>query len=758
VLAAVARAGKTGIPITIATPAGRSRLPLLAAVHAAALRLPGFPSPFSCQDPGPVALVTTQVVRRAELADLDAAGVPVSPALHPARLRADQLIAPLPRGKPTEQAPKQLLLFVGTSSKLAMPKLPPSVAVIDAVGELWTFATDAAAWAQACGAIPVVFTDIAQGTWLEDSITYPCGWSQILGARPDSGNGVSALARVRGHAVVFTAGAQPGLSAAAVLLAGARRYGPFPPTLIEASVLWRRLDELVVPIAAYDAACPRWHTPTLTERFEDLLTVRATDFPRGWRTWAQTGWAGIKEGLESARAELSAHNPKAALLTEAVDADLRAGLPVDVALPSRIARDALTWHLAEVGVPLPADGQLVVRSLADAGAWEPPRATVLAAPPARVLRHRITGADIGPLNVLCYDHELEPLRRMLCDALDEPTTVGGPVHQLLPPAVKVPPVLPTQRPAVVLSAAPASQVSPGPDARRLAHLADAADIAGLGALKASAQELTQDLPEEGETDSSALGAAGPRDPHGLVAAIPLIVVSSAGGAQAADGAQAVAHVPADGMVARILGDSVRRIPVREVRPGMLLAGLDGLTPFDRLRPLLPEARGPVTRMLLAAWDQALTTALRRTGSPATLAEALAKGRAQMSVSAVAAWADEDRIGPRDVVNVTGVGELADHPVVAQHGNAIAIIMRQLRLLHQAVGRILASPGGLGAEAAGELEELLGPDALSVLAETVIYRVVAVGAVTTVSRQTLYAALPVPGQPDEHVDQEAEDGE
>ena len=51
---------------------------------------------------------------------------------------------------------------------------------------------------------------------------------------------------------------------------------------------------------------------------------------------------GIKEGLASARAALNAENVKAALLTEAVDADLRAGLTVDVALPSRTARDALT--------------------------------------------------------------------------------------------------------------------------------------------------------------------------------------------------------------------------------------------------------------------------------------------------------------------------------------------------------------------------------------------------------------------------------
>ena len=78
----------------------------------------------------------------------------------------------------------------------------------------------------------------------------------------------------------------------------------------------------------------------------------------------------------------------------------------------------------------------------------------------------------------------------------------------------------------------------------------------------------------------------------------------------------VVHVPADGTAARVLGGAVRRIPVLDVLPGMLLAGLDGLTPFDRLRPLLPEARGPVTRMLLAAWDQALTTALRHAGGPA----------------------------------------------------------------------------------------------------------------------------------------------
>ncbi|MGH3402492.1 MAG: hypothetical protein ACRDRJ_08290, partial [Streptosporangiaceae bacterium] len=145
------------------------------------------------------------------------------------------------------------------------------------------------------------------------------------------------------------------------------------------------------------------------------------------------------------------------------------------------------------------------------------------------------------------------------------------------------------------------------------------------------------------------------------------------------------------------------------------------------------------------------------GGPTARARALASARTRISVSAVTAWSDEDRIGPREAVFVGRVGDLAGHPVVAENGRAIAETMRSLRLLHQAVGRMVASPGGLDEEAAGDLEELLGSDVLSVLAETVIYRVLAVGSPTTVSAQTLYAALPVAGQPEEHTKQEAEDG-
>lgn len=747
VLAAVARAARSGAAITVALPGGHGRLPLLAAAHAAALRLPGFPSPFSAKDGGPVALVTTNVVRRAELADLDAAGVPVSPALHPVRLRADRQVAPLAGGRVCPQDRRHLLLLVSPRAGWAVPEIVPTVAVIDGTDESWQFAADAAAWARSCGAVPVVFADIARGTWLEGSIAFPCGWSQILADESPQDTGVSALAQVRGHAAVLASGPMPGLASSAALLASARRYGEFPSALAEASVLWRRLDELVVPIAVYDAACPRWHTPTLSERLEDLREVRAGDFPPAWRTWAQLGWAGIKDGLASAHAALSTENVKSALLTEAVDADVRAGLAVDIALPSRTARDALIWHLADAGVPVPADGSLIVRSLADPGAWDPPRVTLLAAPPARALRNRLTSADVGPLSILCYDHETAQLQRMLSKALDEPTSVSGPVHKMLPPALAVASALPSQRPLVVLSSVPPAQGPGRLDGGNLPRLADAADIAGLAALKTPPEQPSEDLPDEDDVTQPVPETAGRHFPDRLVPAVPLTVVPLSGGPAL------LVHVPAEGTAARILDGAVRRMQFRGVLPGMLLVGLDGLTPFDRLRPLLAEARGPVTRMLLTAWDQALGMALRRFGGPTPLAAALG----DVPVATVAAWNDDDRIGPREAAHVTQVGELAGHPVVAEHGRAIALTMSHLRRLHQAIGRKVASPGGLNAATADELEQLLGSDALSILAETVIYRVTAVGASIPFPAATMYQPSPITGQPGDEVPQETDDG-
>jgi hypothetical protein len=724
-----ALAGKSGTSAAIGQPGGRSRLPLLAAVHAAALQLPGYPSPFTPDRSGSVVLATRQVVRREELLRLDAAGVPISPALHPMRLRADGLCAPLTGSRPVPQNPDHRLLVM--RDFISPPHLPTCTVIVDAAAEDDSFILAAWQWAHEHGATSIVFEDAARRRWPQGALVHSASWTAINASNDDDADAVTHFAPLRGYAAVIDTGPQPDLAAAAALLADARNRGPFPPPLVEAATLWRRLDELVVPLADYDAACPRWHTRTLSERLDDIAEVRASQFPRGWRTWAEMCWAGIKEGLASARAALGLGNAKSAALVEVVDGELRAGRDADVALPSRIARDAVLRYLAAAGVVIPVDGRLVVRSLADTSPWGPPRATLLVAPPTYALRHRLTAADVGSLNVLCYAHETGALRTALVRNLNEPLAPIGPLTDLLPPALRASVDLPAAPPEVVITLSagftPPTQAT---TTQRLIHFADRIDAAGLAALTASATDEIGELPGDhagDEFDESTDTRDGLPADEGPRASVPLTVAATG------DDAPRLLQIPVQRTVLRILADRAVRIPVLDVVPTMLVANLDGLTAFERLRPLLVEARGSVTRMLLAAWDQALEMAIRRCGSSAELTRTLHREGSSVGPDAIAGWTDADRIGPRDADDVIRVGRIAQHPVVAANGAAIAEVMRQLRVLHQAVGRALGGTLAADPEASEQLEELLGVDAVSMVNETVVYRVLSVGPVT-ITRQ------------------------
>jgi hypothetical protein len=735
-LAMAALAGKTSTPMTVAIPSGRARLPLLAAVHAALMRLTGFPSPFSSEQRGPVALVTRQTIRRDELAQLDAAGVRVSPALNPVRLRADGRVAPLPSGTPRVQRPTDLLLLVHPSSHWGIAALLPSTVVIDAVHESDDFVDEALAWTATCHATPIVFADIARRAWKPGTTVYPCGWSAIAAQHTASGpDDLSRFAATRGHAAAISAGPQAGLAGAAALLAEARRsQGSFPPSLVDAAVLWRRLDELAVPLSTYDAACPRWHSPTLTERIEDIEGIRASDFPHHWRTWAETSWALLKGHLLRAADALADTNTKERLLVELVDADLRSKAPVDIATSSRVARDAIVRHLAAVGVPFPLDGALTVRSLGDPEAWGPPRATLLLAPPTRALRNRMVAADIGTVNVLSYDHELPALDAALVDALCEPTLHSDVVKALTPTALDLILDLPFERPAIVVSRLmPPGPESAGPS-RSLITLADAVDIAGSSAFAVIGdvdESGPVDLPDSDDEPGRVHFNGTPR------AAIPLTVAASGTSASR----EATVLLPVDANVTRILNGRVQRIQASEIEPGMLLTGLDGKTPFERLRPLLVDSRGAMTNMLLTAWEHALDMALIKAAGATGLAQILRGTGASITANAVAGWSRDERIGPGDAANVRRVGEYAPHPVVAGSAAAIAAVMRNLRMLHRSVGRVLATVHSASSDGVAELELLLGPDALSLVNQIVVWRVLAVGQQTTVKPHTLYRPLP-----------------
>src|SRR5262249_8203237 len=134
-------------------------------------------------------------------------------------------------------------------------------------------------WARELGATSVLFEDSARRRWPQQTIHYSCGWA-AMNAEATSHGREMVRAHERGHAAVIDAGPQHHLAKAAPLgpAAGRSRRAP-PPTLISAATLWRRLDELSVPLSNYDATCPRWHAPTLSERLDDLAGVRAGDFP-----------------------------------------------------------------------------------------------------------------------------------------------------------------------------------------------------------------------------------------------------------------------------------------------------------------------------------------------------------------------------------------------------------------------------------------------------------------------------------------------
>lgn len=711
-MALAAHALKQGHNIAIGHPGGLARLPLLTAVHTAALQLEGYPSPFTPIRRGPVIFLSRQLVRRDELSDIDAAATPISPALRTVRMRADGTVVALRGGRPRALAPENKLVLINRLPQAAIPSA--SALIVDGITEHPAFVDAALAWASAAQKPTCVFEDSARRRWPQNFLTYSSGWSQVA-RHSEPGSQTWLTATRRGHAAAIDAGTQPGLARAAHLLADARlRRQPLPAQLVEAATLWRRLDELVTSVDDYDAACPRWHIPTLSERLEDLARCTASDFPDGWRSWAQTCWAGIREGILQTQEQLAYGNPKAALLAELIDRELSAGRAVDLALASRTARDAALRYLANAGVPIPTDGTLNIRSLADPEKPRTQTPTLLAAPPGSLLRHRLTAADSGALNVLCYEHETRTLQRILTDNLDELLTPSLALGRLSPPNVPLHLDGPSSPPPVLIEMVHQTWRNSGGLPARLADFTKDGEAAILLAL----QDFRgpDDLPDDSDATESELTQPQARD----ALCVPLTVTTNL------ETVPSTVTVAVSQRLVRILAGQTRRIPTLDVQPGMLLADIIGPTTFDRMRALMEQTHGPMTRMLLAAWDHALSIARAHYGSAPALAKALAGMGSQLGAQAIADWTDNDRIGPRDVDDISRIGRIAEHAVVANNAPAIAEAMRRLRILHQKVGRAVVDAMGADATGLDDLEQLLGPEAAAIIGDTTIYRVVDVG--------------------------------
>ncbi|OCB50832.1 hypothetical protein A5722_32345 [Mycobacterium vulneris] len=328
----------------------------------------------------------------------------------------------------------------------------------------------------------------------------------------------------------------------------------------------------------------------------------------------------------------------------------------------------------------------------------------------------MTGSDTGAINVLCYEHETRTLQRILADNLDEVLTPSAAISELAPQNVALNIDGPTAALPIVIEVLPLPSTQ-GATAQptRLVDFASSGDNAILSVLQSFSGP--PDLPDDAGGADSTSALTVDYQPHAFV---PVTVTTSA------DSLPSTVNVAVSQRVLRIVAGRAHRIGALDIQPSMLVADIAGPSTFDRLRELLMQTRGSVTKMLLAAWDHALALALTRYGSPRALAEALSQKGSSVGAQAVAEWFDNDRIGPREPSDVVRIGLIADHPVVRNNAPAIAETMRQLRILHQSVGRVVVEAVGGNLASLDDLEMLLGPDALSIVNEIVVYRVVHVG--------------------------------
>ena len=176
-LIAVQLSVRRGTNLLIRLPGGIHRLPLLAAVMIAAetLHIPQAElSSLSGAEPppGPVALVSPRLVRRAELDQLDASSAPVAPALRPHRLRGDGLASPLRGGRPRLVTGAARLLFVSpTTGFPPVVGVQPRVVVVDAAAEPGAdWIATASDWAAAHRSVVVTVVD------LHEEVALPVPW------------------------------------------------------------------------------------------------------------------------------------------------------------------------------------------------------------------------------------------------------------------------------------------------------------------------------------------------------------------------------------------------------------------------------------------------------------------------------------------------------------------------------------------------------------------------------------------------------
>lgn len=768
-----------GISLLVRMPGGLHRLPLLTAVMAAAesldvpqpelSRLSGAAPPL-----GPVALISERIIRRTEVDQLHAGSVPVAPALHPHRLRADGLMAPVRGGRPRPVTGIARLLFVSPAAGFPVIQgILPRVVVIDAAAEAeCSWLSLARSWASMHGSIIITIIDlhqdieplrtpasietdpavpdadmlphpaaasrqeiqwIADWPWLLRTDAPPRRLAGQTGAdQPDT---ASAQARGRAHLLAVEDPGMPDLAEMRRRIGRLRdpRGGPAPWPVRHAARLTRLLSELPTCTGDYDRVAPRYGGRTLRRLLDGILDADpGNDFPLSWHTKVAAEWGAIRAGLSTAYDALTARNPVTSVIADLVEDAYRTCQILDVVCASRSAQEALTGRLASFGTLRIEDMPLVtIRSLSTVDAAGAHQMTLLVGPPPSRWEARLSAADLGNLVVVGAAADLSRVHRSLLRAYSAPSCGQSAEARRIALAAltgMVPDAGEADSQEVPVSVT-TEQVRHSPNS--IVCLPDPGVLA-LAALAEPPEPVDPSL-DDLETEPDSLGAApepGFPTHAGQVRAVPLVIRSAAA---PEDSPPAAILLAAASRVQRLRGDEIRLAAVTSVTAGMTLIGVsepERQTLFDRARPILAGQRPQAAALLLQLWRLALDDARAASGSSAELARMLADRGGSISEGAVRKWDDPARIGPIDPANVARIGKIAGSGVVAGEAARIAAVMQQARIQHAKVGAALVRLAGWHASndslALDRAAEILGPEITDLAAELTAWYVVAVG--------------------------------
>jgi hypothetical protein len=707
ILDLVAESDRAKKSVAISVPDGRCRLILLSAVLLAFK--PALERGSSRE--GPVALVTSDMVTRSELAELSVGGITVSDALSTVALRGDGLVRPLGHcGTSGELGWRHRLLLV--APRVGFPTfggaLRPRTVVIEspATGDVDDRAT---IWAAAQGIETVIAFQVLAaermspvgGHWMAD-------WPYLVGygMRPQSlAGGAGALVVADKRLKI--------LGEARALLGEIDRAHPqmvWPKTLMGASALGRQLAGLAVPMDLYDAHTAATIAVPFAIRRTELEEARGRDLAPPFDDVADSQWGRLRHCLLEAAELIEEENLKAAALGQFVEDSVREGRPVDVLCESGVSAAATgTWLLnSGWGINSTAFADTVrIRRLSVRQPWGSGWPGVLGGIPAARNLSRLVAADVGPLSVLAYPFELRRLQRVA------ENLVNGDCARAA-----------RERRELVVS------------------------LSRVDTDKAAAEPLPVELSErqmevfEREREWSEAGFLGDRADINLGSWWPAgdeDITLGRTGSVASEPVDAVALLVEPGPVVvlldpariidRLAGGRLWPVPARSLMVNMVIVGLvagENRSLFERLRPYLDALRTPSEQAWLTIWRSALACALSEAGGSSLLADRLRSAGAGISPEAVRGWSHPYRIGPRRPENVARIGALCHRPIVETHAGEIAAVMASVRRMHLKVGRHLGK--ALRAELSGnrqgveQLDEQLGSDLVDALGDLSLWRV------------------------------------